>query len=395
MAVFTVKNENVQGKAVALDDLILTKDYPTAAGSKMLEGFMSLFDAEVVPRLQNAGYGIAGKVNVGEFSLDVLGETSHFGANRDQNGNLVSALSESIKTENAFACLCTDSNGTPRRAAALSDLCYIKPTYATVSRYGLVACVCSGETVGVMAKTADDCAEILSVIAGHDDKDGTSLPQDMIDSAKNAAPICKVAVISSFMNGLSADMSEKVNESLTLLRANGIEIEVIDDSILPLAQPAWNTLSAAELCNNISRFDGVKYGYRTANYKNIEELYTNSRTEAFGLLTKMQLLYGSEVLSTENYMPVYDKALRMRRVLCAHFNELFASYDAIVLPACSQAAYSDTVADTAYNESLYTAPASICGLPVAAFGGIQVIGKAFSDHALLALAKKTEGGAAQ
>ncbi|MBR6781228.1 MAG: hypothetical protein IKM24_09480, partial [Clostridia bacterium] len=143
------------------------------------------------------------------------------------------------------------------------------------------------------------------------------------------------------------------------------------------------------------RFDGVKYGYRTANYKNIEDLYTNSRTEAFGLLTKMQLLYGSEVLSTENYMPVYDKALRMRRVLCAHFNELFASYDAIVLPACSQTAYVETDTDTAYNESLYTAPASICGLPVAAFGGIQVIGKALSDHALLDLVKKTQGGAAQ
>lgn len=393
--IYTAKNENASGKAVALDDLILTKDFPTAAGSKMLDGYKSLFDAEVVTRLQNAGYDIAGKVNVGEFSLDTLGETSYYGAVRDEKGNLVCALSESIKTENAFACLCTDSNGTPRRAAAISGLCYIKPTYATVSRYGLIACVCSGESVGVMAKTADDCREVLSVIAGHDDKDGTSLPQEGIEKTKTAAPIQKVAVISSFLNGLSAEMAEQVNETLSQLQAVGVAVETVDDSILPLAQPAWNTLSAAELCNNISRFDGVKYGYRTANYKNIEDLYTNSRTEAFGLLTKMQLLYGSEVLSTENYMPVYDKALRMRRVLCERFSELFASYDAIVLPACSQTAYVETDTDTAYNESLYTAPASICGLPVAAFGGIQVIGKALSDHALLDLVKKTQGGAAQ
>lgn len=384
--IYTVKNENAGAKKVALDDLILTKDFPTAAGSKMLDGYMSLFDAEVVTRLQNAGYDIAGKVNVGEFSLDLLGETSYYGANRDADGKLVSALSESIKE--ADACLCVDSNGTPRRAAALSGLCFVKPTYAAVSRYGLVATVCSGETVGVLAASAEKCSEILGVIAGHDDKDGTSLPQEKIDSAKQTKEIKKIAVPVSFLANLSADMKAVTDAAIADIKAQGIEVVEIEDDILPLAQPAWNTLSAAELCNNINRFDGVKYGYRSPNYKNIEDLYTNSRTEAFGLLTKMQLLYGSEVLSTENYMPVYDKALRMRRVICERFAEIFASYDAVLLPACSQTAYSETDTDSAYNESLYTAPASVSGLPAVVCKGVQLVGNYLSDAALLGLAAK-------
>lgn len=384
--IYTVKNENAGAKKIALDDLILTKDYPTAAGSRMLENYMSLFDAEVVTRLQAAGYDIAGKVNVGEFSLDLLGETSYFGANTDADGNLVSALSESLN--DADACLCVDSNGTPRRAAALSGQCFVKPTYAAVSRYGLVATVCSGETVGVLAKTADTCAEILAAVAGHDDKDGTSLPQERIDAAKQATEIKKIAVPVSFLANLSADMKAVADAAIADLKAQGVEVVEIEDEILAFAQPVWNTLSAAELCNNINRFDGVKYGYRSPNYKNIEDLYTNSRTEAFGILTKMQLLYGSEVLSTENYMPVYDKALRMRRVICERFAEIFGSFDAVLLPACSQTAYSTTDTDTAYNESLYTAPASVSGLPVVVCKGVQLVGKALSDGALLALAAK-------
>lgn len=384
--IYTAKNETAGAKKIALDDLILTKDYPTAAGSKMLDGFMSLFDAEVVTRIKEAGYDVAGKVDVGEFSLDLLGETSYYGENRNADGNLACALSESLNE--AQACLCVDVNGTPRRAAALNNLCFVKPTYATVSRYGLVACVCSGESVGVLANNADKCAELLGVIAGHDDKDGTSLPQERIDSAKNAAGIKKIAVPTSFLANLSADMKAVVEAAIADLTAQGVEVTEIEDSILSFAQPAWNTLSAAELCNNINRFEGVKYGYRSPNYKNIEDLYTNSRTEAFGILTKMQLLLGSEVLSTENYMPVYDKALRMRRVICERFAEIFASFDAVLLPVCSQVSYKETDTDSAYNESFYTAPASITGLPTVVCKGVQLVGNYLSDYALLNLAAK-------
>ena len=147
----------------------------------------------------------------------------------------------------------------------------------------------------------------------------------------------------------------------------------------------------AELCNNVSRYDGVKYGHRTENYKTIGELYTNSRTEAFGELVKTAILYGSETLSDDNYMPVYDKSLRVRRVICETFAKLHSEYDAIIIPACSKSAYTeaDTLANKyiAFDEALYTAPASITGLPTVVAGGVQLIGKAFSENTLFEAAR--------
>ena len=157
------------------------------------------------------------------------------------------------------------------------------------------------------------------------------------------------------------------------------------------AKSAWNILMSAEVCNNVSKYDGVKYGHRSADSKSLDELYTNSRTEAFGYLLKSVILYGSDTLSTENYMKVYDKALRVRRDICEYFAGLFAEYDAVVLPACSKKAYAaeETKANayTALEESLFTAPASITGLPAVVTDGVQLIGKAFSENSLLDLAE--------
>ena len=153
---------------------------------------------------------------------------------------------------------------------------------------------------------------------------------------------------------------------------------------------------SAELCHNVSRYDGVKYGYRTPNYTTIDELYTNSRTEAFGELLKNAILFGSEVLSDYNYMKMYDKGLRVRRVLVEKFAEIFESFDAVLMPAAAKTAYTkaDTEANKyiSYDENLYTAPASITGLPVVVAGGVQLIGKAFSENALFEIAKVLEGG---
>ena len=145
----------------------------------------------------------------------------------------------------------------------------------------------------------------------------------------------------------------------------------------------------AELCNNVSKYDGIKYGYRSKNYTNIDELYTNSRTEAFGELLKTAILFGSEALSTENYMPVYDKALRIRRVICEKFAEIFESYGAVLMPVCSKTAYTENdVKENKYisfDEASYIAPASISGLPAIVFGGVQLVGPAFSENALIGL----------
>lgn len=389
-------------KSIVLDDMILTKDLVTSAGSKMLEGYKSLFGAEVVTKLMSEGYRIVGKANTGEIALDLLGETSYHGSCVDKNGHLQSAIAEILKKKEAKAAITMDVNGAPRRGAALAGLTYIKPTYGTVSRYGTIPAVCSGEAVGVMAENAEGCRHILSRICGHDAKDGTSLPEEQCARLKKDAErdtVKKVAVVKSMVEQADDETRAKIDNFVSKAIQNGIEVVEIDGKEFAWAQPAWCVLMAAEVCNNVSRYDGVKFGYRTKNYTNIDELYTNSRTEAFGFLLKATILLGSNVLSTENYMRQYDKALRMRRVLCEYMEQLFAQYDAVVLPACSKHAYSreDITNEKylAYEESRFTSMSSITGLPALVTNGVQVIGKAFSENSLFDMAEKMMWGGEQ
>lgn len=363
---------------IVLDDLLLTKDMPTTAGSRMLAGYRSLFDAEVIARLQAAGHTVAGKAAVGEFGFDLLGETSADGA-LIANGALQNAAAEQVKAGKADAAICMDVNGYPRRAAAQSGLVSLKPTYGTVSRFGTVPVACSGETVSILAASVADCREVLSAVVGHDDKDGTSLPASDCDRVlQGADTVRKVAVLDVFGGDLS-----KAEQILT---ENGVDVCHVDGKIFAAARAAWNILMSAELCNNVSRYDGVKYGYRAQNFTGIDELYTNSRTEAFGDLLKTVILFGSETLSTDNYMKVYDKALRVRRVIKEAFDALFAEYDAVLLPAVSAMTYAPDTVDP-FVENGYTAPASITGLPAVVAGGVQVIGNAFSENVLLHIAQ--------
>lgn len=396
MKLYTAKKETAASAAIVLDDMFLTKDLPTSAGSKMLDGYQSLFGASVIEKLEECGYAVSGKANVGEFSIDLLGESSYYGAVTDANGNLSAAVAEILKNGEAEAVLSFDVNGMPRRAAALADLCYLKPTYGIVSRFGTIAAACSGECVGVMAKTASACRGAFAAIVGHDDKDGTSLSEEKCASALASGKIQKVAVLSSFLDGVDAKTAEKIENAKTLLAKEGIAVTEIDGARLLASREAWNVLLCAELCNNVSRYDGIKYGYRTPEYKTIDELYTKSRTEAFGELLKTAILYGSDALSTDNYEKIYDKSLRIRRVMVETFAEIFAEYDAVLLPAASRSAFTatDLASDKAlcFKENLYTAPASITGMPALVCGGVQFVGKAFSDGALLTLAKFFEGG---
>jgi len=214
--------------AVALDDMILTTDSTTTAGSKMLANYTSLFEAEVVTKLKAAGYAIAGKANVGEFGLDLMGETSHFGP-VEADGKLVGAPAAILASEPVKAVVCFDVNGAPRRMAALSDALFVKPTYGTVSRYGTIPAACSGETVGVMARNADDAAEILAAIMGHDDKDGTSLPAEKCKLGE-AAPVKKSAVVGDLTAGTDADMAAKVDAAKASL-ASALLLPPVSPSI--------------------------------------------------------------------------------------------------------------------------------------------------------------------
>jgi aspartyl-tRNA(Asn)/glutamyl-tRNA(Gln) amidotransferase subunit A len=385
-------NEGSTGaKNLVLDDLILTRDLPTTAGSKMLDGYKSLFEAEVVTRLKKAGYTVAGKTNVGEFGIDLLGETSYFGACAKEDGTLVYAANELLEQGAACAAVQLDAQGAPRRGAALSGQVFVKPTYGTVSRFGTISVACSGEAVGVAAKTAADCRAALTAMAGYDEKDGTSLPASMY---KETGAVKKVAVITDLLDAADAATQEKIAAFQTFLESKGIACTKVENKLLTAAKTAWNALMTAELCNNVSRYDGVKYGYRTKNYTNIDELYTNSRTEAFGTVLKSAILLGSSVLSTNNYDKMYDKSMRIRRLLVEAMNGLFAEYDAVLIPACGKTAYTLAEVEAnpylAFEESLFTAPASITGMPAVVVGGVQLMGPAFSENSLLDVAESYE-----
>ena len=376
---------------IVIDDMFLTVGTPTTAGSKMLEGYNSLFEAEVLTRLNAAGYTITGKAKVGEFGVDLLGETSYFGADYE-NDTLQYPTAVQVKSGEAEAAVVLDVNGAPRRGAAQNNLVALKPTYGMVSRYGTIPVACSGETVSVVAAKAADCREVFAAMAGHDAKDGTSLPESMVDAGKAAVTKKnKVAVLSSMLKGTSEEVQAQIAAVSENLAKNGVEVVTVDAETAAYAGAAWNILMSAELCNNVSRYDGVKYGYRTKTYTNIDELYTNSRTEAFGELLKSAILFGSETLSTENYQKVYDKALRVRRVISEAMKAILADCDALLMPAASVTAYSKAMVEAdkylPYKENFYTAPASITGLPVVVAGGVQLVGNAFSEDVLLDLAE--------
>ena len=385
-------NEINPSGTIAVDDTLLIKGVPATAGSKMLESFKPLFSAEVVERLEKAGYEISGKTNVGEFGLDLLGETSYFAEN---DATLKGAAASLVAEKRIKAALNVDLNGAPRRAAAISGVDFIKPTYGTVSRYGVIACVCSGEQVGVTAENAEGLKEILSVIAGHDDKDGTSLPTENYEYSLNEdVSSMKIALVTELYDKASDEVKAKIDTFVNFLEAKGAKVDKISLDIVGAAQTAWQILMSAETCNNLSRFDGVKYGYRTPEYKNIDELYVKSRTEGFSFLTKATIIYGSDVLAKGKYEICYDKSMRIRRVVVEKVKEILSSYNAILTPACSKAEYTPYDISQSftkvYEESIFTAIPSITGLPAVVCGGVQLIADAFKESTLLSIADKFE-----
>lgn len=388
---YYVTNINDKGN-IAVDDTILVKDVQSAAGSHMLEGFKPLFSAEAVVRLENKGYSVSGKTNVGEFGLDLAGEFSYYS---EKSANIKGAAAELVANGDIKAALGVDMNGSTRRAAALSGVDFLKPTYGTVSRYGIISCAASGEQLGVYAKNSEGIKEIMDVIAGHDDKDGTSLRNESYDYTINADVNGKsVCIINELLEKADDDVKAKVNAYADALRANGVKVEEISLDIFDVANTAWQILMTAETCNNVSRYDGVKYGHRASEYKNIDELYVNSRTEGFNFLTKAVILYGSDVLSKNRYKDCYDKSLRVRRVIAEKFEKLMQEYDAVLTPVCSKSSYAEYDIHEAFGkvfaESVFTAVANLIGTPALVSGGVQLLSKHFGESTLLSLASAVE-----
>lgn len=377
---------------IAVDDTILVKGTLSTAGSKILDGFKPLFSAQAVTLLEEKGYTIAGKTNVGEFGLDLVGEFSYYAP---QEGKLYGAAATLVADGEVKAALGVDMNGSTRRAAALAGVDFLKPTYGTVSRYGVISCAASGEQIGVYAKDAQGVKDIIEVIAGHDDKDGTSLPEKTYSyTADVAVSGKKVCIVKELFDKADDETRARVTAFADALRANGVEVEEISCDLFEIANTAWQILMTAETCNNVSRYDGVKFGHRSSQYRNIDELYVNTRTEGFNFLTKAVILYGSDVLSKSRYKDCYDKSLRVRRVVSEGMAKLFEQYDAVLTPACSKTSYEAYDIKDAFGkvfgESVFTAMANLIGTPALVSGGVQLMGKAFSESTLLSLAKSVE-----
>lgn len=378
---------------VAVDDTLLVKGAQAAAGSRILEGFEPLFSAEAVVRLEEKGYIVAGKTHVGEFGLDLVGEFSHYAP---QEGALRGAAATLVADGAVKAALGVDMNGATRRAAALAGVDFLKPTYGTVSRYGVISCAASGEQVGVYAKNVAEVAEVMGVIAGHDEKDGTSLPAASYDYATDLAVAGKrVCVVKELLEKADDAAKARVTAYADKLRAAGVTVAEISCDWFDLANTAWQILMTAETCNNVSRYDGVKYGHRASEYKNIDELYVNTRTEGFNFLTKAVILYGSDTLSKTRYKDCYEKSLKVRRVIAEKVKALFETYDAVLAPACSKTAYEAYDIHEAFQhvfeESVFTAVANLVGIPALVSGGVQLMGDHFAESKLLSLAQCTEG----
>lgn len=375
---------------ILVDDTILVKDMVASAGSRILEGYKPLFSAEAVTRLEKEGCKVTKKTNVGEFGLDLLGEFSYYG-----DGSLKGEAADLIAKGEAEVALGVDMNGSTRRAAAISGVNFLKPTYGTVSRYGVISCAASGEQLGVYGKKTSNVAEIMTVIAGHDSKDGTSLPQETYDyTISEDVAGKKVCIIKELMEKADEETQAKVKAYADSLGKMGVTVEEISCDLFEASNTAWQILMCAETCNNVSRYDGVKYGYRAEGYKNIDELYVKTRTEGFNFLTKAVILYGSDVLSKNRYKDCYDKSLRVRRVVADSMKKLFETYDAVLTPVTSKAQYETYDIKDAFNkvfsESIFTAVPNLIGTPALVSGGVQLMGGHFTESKLLSLAASVE-----
>ena len=237
------------------------------------------------------------------------------------------------------------------------------------------------EAVDILARNVADCRELFSAVAEKNDI--------------NVSSVRRVAVLSSLDTEMNPEVKERINATISNLEKSGIYTTYVENSVFCAAKAAWNIILCAELCKNTARYDGIRYGHRTTDFRGLEELYTNSRTEGFGELVKAAILYGSEVLSTQNYQKIYEKSLRVRRVIAEEFAKIFEDFDAVLLPACSQMFYTEEQVlkekYIAFEENRYTAPATLAGLPAVVAGGVQLIGKPNAEEALLDVAKFLAG----
>ena len=397
------------GAPIAHKDLFCTNGVRTSCGSKMLDNFKAPYDATVVAKLAEAGMVTLGKTNMDEFAMGSANESSHYGPVKNPwnlehvPGGSSGGSAAAVAARLLPATTGTDTGGSIRQPAALTNLTGIKPTYGRVSRWGMIAYASSLDQGGPLARTAEDCALMLQAMAGFDTKDSTSVDQPVDDYlAALTLPLAGLRIglpKEYFGTGLDARIGEKVMAVVEELKKLGATIKEISLPNMQHAIPAYYVIAPAEASSNLSRFDGVRFGYRCENPVNLEDLYKRSRGEGFGAEVKRRIMVGTYALSAGYYDAYYLKAQKIRRLIKNDFVAAFNDVDVILGPTTPNLAWklgeknNDPVA--AYLEDIYTITANLAGIPGLSMPagfvdglpvGVQLLGNYFQEGRLLNVA---------
>jgi len=404
------KGGALTGIPFAQKDIFCAKGWRTTCGSKMLASFISPYDAHVISQFNNAGAVNLGKTNMDEFAMGSSNETSYFGAVKNPwNRNAVPGGSSGGTAAAVAARLCaaatgTDTGGSIRQPAALCGISGLKPTYGVVSRYGMIAFASSLDQAGPMARSAEDLALMMNVMAGYDERDSTSLQREKEDYTRKLEQPLKGLRIGLpkefFGEGLSADVGQAVEAAIAEYKKLGATIVDISLPNSRLSIPVYYVLAPAEASSNLSRFDGVRYGHRAAEYGDLAEMYEKSRSEGFGEEVKRRIMIGTYVLSHGYYDAYYLKAQKIRRLIAQDFVEAYKHCDVIMGPTSPTTAFNlgekgdDPV--QMYLSDIYTIAVNLAGLPgmsiPCGFGsngmpvGLQIIGNYFDEARMLNVA---------
>ena len=402
------------GVPFAIKDNMCTKGVLTTCSSKILENFIPQFDSEAVKRLTDAGAVIIGKTNMDEFAMGSTTETSAYGPTKNPRntehvpGGSSGGSAAAVAANECFAALGSDTGGSIRQPASYCGVVGMKPTYGTVSRYGLIAYGSSLDQIGPLCKDVTDCATIMEIIAAHDTKDSTSVERDDTDFTSALVDDVKGLRIGIprdyFGEGLDPEVKEAVLNAAKVLESKGAVVEEFDLSLVEYAIPTYYTIAAAEASSNLERFDGVKYGYRAGDYEGLHNMYKKTRSEGFGPEVKRRIMLGSFVLSSGYYDAYYLKALRVKAMIKKAFDEAFAKYDLILGPVAPTTApkLGSSLSDPIkmYLGDIYTISVNLAGLPGISVPcgkdskglpiGVQMIGDCFKEKNLIRAAYSYE-----
>ena len=394
------------GVPFALKDNLCTEGMLTTCSSRILGKFIPTYSAEAVERLKKAGAVILGKTNMDEFAMGSTTETSAYGVTRNPRntehvpGGSSGGSAAAVAAGECFAALGSDTGGSIRQPASYCGVVGMKPTYGTVSRYGLIAYGSSLDQIGPLAKDVRDCAVILDAISSYDTKDSTSLKREygFAEALKKDVAGMRIGIPKDYFGeGLDPQVKEAVQKAAGVLKEQGAILEEFDLSLVEYAIPAYYTIAAAEASSNLERFDGIKYGYRTPDYEGLHNMYKKTRSEGFGAEVKRRIMLGSFVLSSGYYDAYYLKALKVKALIKKAFDQAFAKYDMLLGPVAPTTAprLGESLADPLkmYLGDIYTISVNLAGLPAISIPcgmdekglpiGLQLIGDCFSEKKLI------------